>query len=78
MTRALEGLAERGRDILTPMDPAQRAGVIALASDDPTAEFERCRRVGVDIGTLIGGLRVDPHGYNNATTSTGCSPASEG
>ena len=53
------------RDILTPMDPAQRAGVIALRSDDPVAEFERCRRVGVDIGTIIGGLRIDPHGYND-------------
>jgi selenocysteine lyase/cysteine desulfurase len=64
-TRAIEGLAERGRTITTPTDPAQRAGVIALPSDDPAAEFERCRRAGVDIGTLIGGLRIDPHGYND-------------
>ena len=63
----IEGLAERGRgdDILTPLDPAQRAGVIALRSDDPVAEFERCRRVGVDIGAIIGSLRIDPHGYND-------------
>ena len=67
VTRALEGLQERGRgaDILTPLDPAQRAGVIALRSDDPVAEFERCRRVGVDIGAIIGSLRIDPHGYND-------------
>ena len=67
VTRTLEGLEERGRggDILTPLDPAQRAGVIALRSDDPVAEFERCRRVGVDIGAIIGSLRIDPHGYND-------------
>jgi len=64
-TRAMEGLAEKGRTLLTPMDPAQRAGVIAVESDDPGSEFERCRKVGVDIGTLIGGLRIDPHGYND-------------
>ncbi len=64
-TRAMEGLAAKGRTLLTPMDPAQRAGVIAVSSGDPGAEFERCRRAGVDIGTLIGGLRIDPHGYND-------------
>jgi selenocysteine lyase/cysteine desulfurase len=64
-TRAMEGLDAKGRRLLTPMDPAQRAGVIAVESDDPGAEFERCRRAGVDIGTLIGGLRIDPHGYND-------------
>lgn len=67
VTRVLDGLTERGRgdDILTPLDPAQRAGVVALRSDDPVAEFERCRNVGVDIGAIIGSLRIDPHGYND-------------
>lgn len=64
-TRALEGLAERGREIVTPLATDQRAGVIVVTSDDPGAELERCRKVGVDIGTLIGALRIDPHGYND-------------
>jgi selenocysteine lyase/cysteine desulfurase len=64
-TRCLDGLAERGADILTPRDPGQRAGVIALRHADPQRVFDECRRRRVDIGA-IGGVRVDPHGFNTA------------
>jgi cysteine desulfurase / selenocysteine lyase len=65
VSRCLDGLAERGADVLTPRDPAQRAGVIAVRHPDPQRVFDECRRRNVDIGA-IGAVRVDPHGFNTA------------
>jgi len=62
--RCIDGLAERGADLLTPLDPAQRAGVIAFRHDDALGLFDLCRSRGVDIGA-IGAVRVDPHAFNN-------------
>ena len=65
VSRCLDGLAERSADVLTPPDPAQRAGVIAVRHADPQRVFDECRRRSVDIGA-IGTVRVDPHGFNTA------------
>jgi kynureninase len=62
--RCIDGLAERGAGLLTPTDPAQRAGVIAFRHDDPQRLFDLCRSRGVDIGA-IGDVRVDPHAFND-------------
>ena len=66
VSRCLDGLAERSAVVLTPPDPAQRAGVIAVRHADPQRVFDECRRRSVDIGA-IGTVRVDPHGFNTAT-----------
>ncbi len=63
--RVIEALAAAGRDVVTPAASEQRASVVVVRSDDPAAEFERCRRAGVDIGALSGVLRIDPHGFND-------------
>jgi selenocysteine lyase/cysteine desulfurase len=62
--RLIDGLAERGADLVTPADPAQRAGVIAFRHSDPQGLFDLCRSRGVDIGA-IGAVRVDPHAFND-------------
>ena len=62
--RCMDGLAERGADLLTPSDPAQRAGVIAFRHPDPQGLFDLCRERGVDVGA-IGAVRVDPHAFND-------------
>lgn len=63
-TRCLEGLAEQSADIVTPLDPNQRAGVIAVSHPRAERIFECCRDARVDIG-VAGNLRVDPHVFNN-------------
>jgi selenocysteine lyase/cysteine desulfurase len=65
VSRCIDALGERGADVLTPSDPAQRAGVIGIRHADPQRVFDECRRGGVDIGA-IGAVRVDPHGFNTA------------
>lgn len=62
--RCLDGLAERGAELLTPADPAQRAGVIAFRHPDSHGLVDLCRARGVDIGA-IGAVRVDPHAFND-------------
>jgi selenocysteine lyase/cysteine desulfurase len=62
-THCIAALAERGADVLTPGDPAQRAGVVSVRHNHAQRVFDECRRSGVDIGA-IGTVRVDPHGFN--------------
>jgi hypothetical protein len=62
-TRCIDGLIERGADVVTPRDPGQRAGVVVARHPDLQRLFELCRERGVDIGA-IGGIRVDPAGFN--------------
>jgi selenocysteine lyase/cysteine desulfurase len=62
-TRCIDGLLDRGADVVTPRDPAQRAGVVVARHPDLQRLFEVCRERGVDIGA-IGGIRVDPAGFN--------------
>jgi cysteine desulfurase/selenocysteine lyase len=63
-SRCIDGLSGRGAELLTPADPAQRAGVIAFRHHDPQGLFDLCRGRGVDIGA-IGAVRVDPHAFND-------------
>ena len=64
VTRCLDGLVDLGADIVTPLEAAQRAGVIVVRHPDPEQVFATCRGAQVDIG-LIGNLRIDPHGFND-------------
>jgi cysteine desulfurase / selenocysteine lyase len=61
--RCIDGLAERGADVITPRDPVARAGVVSARHPDPQRVFDVCRTQRVDIGA-IGALRIDPHGFN--------------
>jgi kynureninase len=66
VTRCLEALTERERQVRTPSTLSARAGVIAY--DEPRdREIEAfLRQRGVDIGALgFGCIRIDPHAFNN-------------
>lgn len=63
-SRCLDGLAEQSADIVTPRDPDQRAGVIAVNHPRSDRIFELCRAARVDVG-VAGNLRIDPHAFNN-------------
>lgn len=39
--------------------------MIAFRSDSAGELFAGCRADAVDVGTLIDGIRVDPHGFNS-------------
>jgi selenocysteine lyase/cysteine desulfurase len=67
VTRCIQGLAELGQDVVTPLDPNRRAGVLVFRHHRPAEIFDICRNEGVDIGVLgpSSAVRVDPHGFNN-------------
>jgi selenocysteine lyase/cysteine desulfurase len=66
VTYCLDGLADSGADLVTPVDPAQRAGVIVVNHANPQQLFDQCRSASVDIGTSGSiAVRVDPHGFND-------------
>jgi selenocysteine lyase/cysteine desulfurase len=67
VTACMEGLRDRGLRVVTPSDPSERAGVIVVEHDDGPGLFGYLRERGVDIGLLVPpGVRVDPHGFNDA------------
>jgi selenocysteine lyase/cysteine desulfurase len=58
-----------GRDdvrLVTPADPARRAGVLSLRPRDPAGAAARLARAGVAHSVREGAIRLSPHGYNTA------------
>ncbi|MDF1503081.1 aminotransferase class V-fold PLP-dependent enzyme [Roseisolibacter sp. H3M3-2] len=69
----VRGLADRivewarARDdvrLVTPADPARRAGIVSVAPRDPAAAAARLREAGVAHSVREGAVRLSPHGYN--------------
>jgi selenocysteine lyase/cysteine desulfurase len=75
VTRHVTALADRivawaaGRDdvrLVTPADPARRAGIVAVAPRDPQGAAARLRAAGVAYSLREGAIRLSPHCYNTA------------
>lgn len=64
--RLIEGLEERGIEVLTPSSPAERGGVTAFLYDGAVDLCRRLRTVGVDVWGYSEDdrVRADPHLYN--------------
>ncbi len=69
----VEGLAERvaawargRRDmrLVTPADPAHRAGIVCVAPPDPEATSQRLRAAGIAHSQREGAIRLAIHGFN--------------
>lgn len=61
----IAGMRERGLDVMTPLEPEHRAGVVGANMDDAQQLWEFLYKRGVDTyynGSLF---RVDPHVFNN-------------
>ncbi|MGA3353553.1 MAG: aminotransferase class V-fold PLP-dependent enzyme [Acidimicrobiales bacterium] len=65
VTRCMDGLLDRGFDIVTPLDPKSRGAVIVFRCERKEDLVSTCRSHGVDIGLGTRFVRVDPHGFNN-------------
>ncbi len=58
--------ASAGVSLLTPADPARRAGVVSLRVPAAESAAARLRAAGVVHSVREGALRLSPHGYNSA------------
>lgn len=58
--------AQERRDVrlVTPADPAKRAGIVCVAPPDPRAASERLTRARVSHALREGAIRLSPHCYN--------------
>jgi selenocysteine lyase/cysteine desulfurase len=52
--------------LVTPADPARRAGIVSVAPRDPAGAAARLREAGVTHSLREGAVRLSPHGYNTA------------
>jgi selenocysteine lyase/cysteine desulfurase len=50
--------------LVTPADPARRAGIVSLAPRDPAAASARLTSAGVSHSLREGAIRLSPHCYN--------------
>jgi cysteine desulfurase / selenocysteine lyase len=63
----LRWAAER-RDVtvVTPRDPARRAGIVSLITTDPARSSQRLREAGIAHSLREGAIRLSPHVYNTS------------
>lgn len=61
----IEGLQQRGADLLSPIQPEQRAGIVTftLPGEVPADTFLRLKQQGVVCAERGGGVRFSPHFY---------------
>jgi cysteine desulfurase/selenocysteine lyase len=72
--KLIEGLAERGVDVLTPHERACRSGIVSLNVANPVDVGERLIKKKIRVSARsqegIRGIRVSPHFYNTETEIT--------
>ena len=65
--RVVDWAASRGDvHLVTPADPAHRAGIVSVAPRDPAAASKRLSAAGVAHSLREGAIRLSPHCYNTA------------
>jgi cysteine desulfurase / selenocysteine lyase len=52
--------------LVTPADPARRAGIVSLITADPDASSARLHAAGVEHSLREGAIRLSPHVYNTS------------
>ncbi|HLE95830.1 MAG TPA: aminotransferase class V-fold PLP-dependent enzyme [Candidatus Thermoplasmatota archaeon] len=57
-------LRDRGFGLLSPMDGAERAGIVCVASPDPWGDVARLRTRGTIVDARPGRVRISPYFYN--------------
>ena len=61
---------QRGAKLVTPADPARRAGIVAVAPREPEATSARLKKAGVAHSLREGSIRLSPHFYNTPAEVT--------
>jgi selenocysteine lyase/cysteine desulfurase len=59
------GLEARGYRVVTPLEPARRAGITAFEACDPHGLVERLREAGIVVAVREGRIRASTHFYND-------------
>src|SRR5690606_18713018 len=59
-------LTRRDLRVLTPSDPARRAGIVALVTADVARDSQRLREAGLLHAVREGAIRIAPHFHNTA------------
>ena len=60
----LDGLSQKGFEIVTPRAPEERSGIVSFVVPEPQELFDRLMRANIHVSLRAGRLRVAPHFYN--------------
>jgi selenocysteine lyase/cysteine desulfurase len=71
VTQAVEwAQARKDMKLVTPADPARRAGIVSIAPPDPPAASERLKKSKISHSLREGAIRFSPHCYNTSAEIT--------
>lgn len=62
----VDGATERGYEVLSPVTPDRRGGVVNVQVDDPDTIEASLLESGFNVSSRAGGIRLSPHFYNTA------------
>jgi len=64
----VEGLEQRGAEVLSPRGPGEASGIVSFRwrDEEPVRTVSRLRKLGVCVEARRGGVRASPHFYNDA------------
>ena len=65
--RIVEGLRERGAEVVSPRGPGESSGIVAfrIPQEEPKATVQRLQAKGVFVVARRGCVRASPHFYND-------------
>jgi selenocysteine lyase/cysteine desulfurase len=62
-----DGLAARGLEVVSPMEPGERSSILAFAHPEATGLYQHLMESRVFVSPRGGRIRLSPHFYNDAT-----------
>lgn len=63
--RLIEGLKEKGRKILSPLQTERRSGIVVFEDPDPTSTYNKLKSQNIIVASRVKSIRASPHYYNS-------------
>lgn len=62
--RIIEGLQAIGIEVVTPLEPESRSGIVVYKAQNPTQSLKKLRKLNIFVDRKPQAIRVSPHFYN--------------
>ncbi|HLC10578.1 MAG TPA: aminotransferase class V-fold PLP-dependent enzyme, partial [Candidatus Bathyarchaeia archaeon] len=63
--RLIEGLKEKGRRILSPLQTDRRSGIVVFEDPDPASTYNKLKSENIVVASRVKSIRASPHYYNS-------------
>ena len=63
--RLIEGLKQKGRQILSPLQTDRRSGILVFEDPDPASTYNKLKSENIVVASRVKSIRASPHYYNS-------------